>query len=95
MRLILAAAGVLFLCSASLTQEAPKAEPAPSQVVKHRKVVHRFGVGGDQIRQALAGNTILGIENGKEYSEYFLPGGFIRGRDSDGPYTGQWVIRGA
>ena len=48
----------------------------------------------DQIRQAIIGNTISGIEDGKPYAEYFLPDGHLRGVDPEGPYTGEWRISG-
>ena len=48
----------------------------------------------DQIRQAIIGNTISGIEDGKPYAEYFLPDGHLRGVDPEGPYTGEWHISG-
>jgi hypothetical protein len=48
----------------------------------------------DQIRQAIIGNTISGIEDGKPYAEYFLPDGHLRGVEPEGPYTGEWRISG-
>jgi len=48
----------------------------------------------DQIRQAIAGNTISGTEDGKPYTEYFLPDGSLRGVGPEGPYSGEWRING-
>ena len=36
------------------------------------------------IRQAIAGNTISGIEDGKSYSEYYQPDGYIHGAELEG-----------
>ncbi len=47
---------------------------------------------GNQIRQALIGHTISGVQNGKSYSEYLKPDGTISGRDSSGAYSGHWRI---
>ena len=47
-----------------------------------------------QIRQAIIGNTISGTEDGKPYTEYFLPDGHLRGMAPDGPYAGEWRISG-
>ena len=48
----------------------------------------------EQIRQAIVGSTVSGIEDGKPYAEYFLPDGHIRGVDPEGPYSGEWRISG-
>ena len=48
----------------------------------------------DQICQAIAGNTISGTEDGKPYTEYFLPDGSLRGVGPEGPYSGEWRING-
>jgi hypothetical protein len=45
-----------------------------------------------QIRQALVGHTISGVENGKSYSEYLNPNGTISGKNSSGAYSGRWRI---
>ena len=47
-----------------------------------------------QIRQAIIGNTVSGTEDGKPYTEYFLPDGHLRGMAPDGPYAGEWRISG-
>jgi hypothetical protein len=47
---------------------------------------------GQQIRDRLVGNTIAGVENGKDYVEYLRMDGTISGRDANGDYTGQWRI---
>ena len=39
----------------------------------------------DQIRQAIVGNTVSGIEDGKPYAEFFLADGNIRGVGPEGP----------
>jgi hypothetical protein len=49
---------------------------------------------GTQIRQALVGKTISGIENGESYSEYLSPDGGISGRSPSGAYSGRWAISG-
>jgi hypothetical protein len=46
------------------------------------------------IRQAIAGNTISGIEDGKSYSEYYQPDGYIHGAELEGIYVGEWRIAG-
>ena len=48
----------------------------------------------DQIRQAVIGNTVSGVEDGKSYTEYFRPDGYIHGQDLEGPYAGEWRIAG-
>ena len=47
-----------------------------------------------QIRQAVVGNTISGIEDGKSYTEYYQPDGYIHGLVPEGPYVGEWRIAG-
>jgi hypothetical protein len=47
-----------------------------------------------QIRQALVGKTISGIENSESYSEYLSPDGTISGRSPSGTYSGRWRISG-
>jgi hypothetical protein len=42
---------------------------------------------GTQIRQALVGKTMSGIENGESYSEYLSPDGGISGRSPSGART--------
>jgi hypothetical protein len=49
----------------------------------------------DQIRKALVGNTVSGIEEGEVFAEYFHPDGRILGEDRQGRYTGHWQILGA
>ena len=48
----------------------------------------------DQILQALIGNTVTGVENGKSYTEYYLPDGTVHGLEAEGSYTGHWKIDG-
>jgi hypothetical protein len=48
----------------------------------------------EQIRLAIIGNTVSGTEDGKPYTEYFLPDGHLRGVDPEGPYSGAWRISG-
>ena len=48
----------------------------------------------DQIQQALVGNTVTGVENGKSYTEYYLPDGTLHGLEAEGSYTGHWKIDG-
>jgi hypothetical protein len=48
----------------------------------------------EQIRLAVIGSTVSGTEDGKPYTEYFLPDGQIRGMDPEGPYSGEWRISG-
>jgi hypothetical protein len=48
----------------------------------------------DEIRQAVVGNTISGMEDGKSYTEYYQPDGHIHGLDPEGPYVGEWRIAG-
>jgi hypothetical protein len=49
---------------------------------------------GDQIRQRIIGNTIVGTEDGAPVSKYFGADGFIRVEDKDGRYKGVWKIKG-
>jgi hypothetical protein len=46
----------------------------------------------DQIREALIGNTISGVEEGKSFVEFLQPDGRIDGEQRDGRYTGHWQI---
>ena len=46
----------------------------------------------DQIREALVGNTVSGVEEGKSYVEFLQPDGRIDGEGRDGRYTGHWQI---
>jgi hypothetical protein len=48
---------------------------------------------GNQIRQALVGHTINGVENGQSYSQYLNPNGTITGHSASGDYTGRWRIQ--
>jgi len=48
----------------------------------------------DEIRQAIVGNTVSGIEDGKSYTEYYQPDGSVHGEDPEGPYVGEWRIAG-
>jgi hypothetical protein len=45
-----------------------------------------------EIRSAVIGNTISGVEDGKEYEEYLHPDGWIFGQEKDGSYKGRWLI---
>ena len=47
-----------------------------------------------QVRQAIVGNTISGIEDGKPYTEYYQPDGYIHGLEPDGLYVGEWRTTG-
>jgi hypothetical protein len=47
-----------------------------------------------EVRQAIVGNTISGIEDGKPYTEYYQPDGYIHGQGPDGPYVGEWRTTG-
>ena len=49
----------------------------------------------DQIRKALVGNTVTGVEEAEAFTEYFHPDGRILGEDRQGRYTGHWLISGA
>ena len=46
----------------------------------------------DQIREALIGNTISGLEDGNSYVEFLQPDGRIDGEGREGRYTGHWEI---
>lgn len=52
------------------------------------------GLSGDQIRQHVIGNTLVGAENGLPYFEYYVNDGTIIGQGNDGEYSGHWFIRG-
>lgn len=47
-----------------------------------------------QIRQAIVGNTISGVEDGKSYAEFYQPDGYIHGMEPEGLYVGEWRIAG-
>jgi hypothetical protein len=47
-----------------------------------------------QIRQAIVGNTISGVEDGKSYAEYYQPDGYIHGAEPEGLYVGEWRTSG-
>src|SRR5271166_3898917 len=47
---------------------------------------------GAEIRSTLIGNTISGVEDGKDYEEFLHPDGWIFGQEKDGSYKGRWVI---
>ena len=47
-----------------------------------------------QIRQAIVGNTISGVEDGKSYTEYYQPDGYIHGLEPEGLYVGEWRTTG-
>ncbi len=47
-----------------------------------------------EIRQAIIGNTVSGIEDGKSYTEYYQLDGHIHGLEPEGPYVGEWRIAG-
>ena len=42
-----------------------------------------------QIRHTIIGNTISGVEDGKSYSEYYQPDGYIHGLEPEGLYVGE------
>jgi hypothetical protein len=48
----------------------------------------------DQIRRALVGNTITGMDDDEPYNEYLHPDGRIIGENQEGRYTGHWMISG-
>jgi hypothetical protein len=47
---------------------------------------------GPEIRSAVIGNTISGVEDGKDYEEYLHPDGWIFGQEKEGSYKGRWLI---
>jgi hypothetical protein len=47
-----------------------------------------------EIRHAIVGNTISGTEEGKPYTEYYQPDGYIHGQEPEGSYVGEWRIAG-
>lgn len=47
---------------------------------------------GEQIRNALIGHTISGVEDGEAYSEHLNADGTISGRSPSGDYSGRWRI---
>ncbi len=48
----------------------------------------------EEIRQAIIGNTVSGTEDGKPYTEYYGPDGYVHGEDAEGPYVGEWRVAG-
>jgi hypothetical protein len=56
-------------------------------------VAHSKDLSNDeQIREALIGNTLSGVEEGKSYVEFLQPDGRIDGEEREGRYTGHWQI---
>ncbi|MDQ0395441.1 hypothetical protein J3R73_005233 [Labrys monachus] len=53
----------------------------------------KAGMGGDEIKARIVGNTVTGVDDGKPYMEYYDPSGSIAGKDTE-PYTGSWRIDG-
>ena len=49
---------------------------------------------GNQIRNLLAGNTMIGVQDGSPYEEYLSPSGMISGGTGAEDYSGQWKITG-
>jgi hypothetical protein len=47
---------------------------------------------GQQIKDQLVGNTIIGTEDGEPYSEFLKKDGTISGQSPSEKYTGQWRI---
>jgi hypothetical protein len=47
-----------------------------------------------EMRRAIIGNTISGREEGKPYTEYYQPDGYIHGQEAEGSYVGEWRIAG-
>jgi hypothetical protein len=47
-----------------------------------------------EMRRAIIGNTISGTEEGKPYTEYYQPDGYIHGQEAEGSYVGEWRIAG-
>ena len=45
---------------------------------------------GDDIRAAIAGNTVQGNRGANSFTEFYDPSGAVKGRD----YVGQWSIQG-
>ena len=52
------------------------------------------GLSGDQIRQSVIGNTLVGTDEDSQYFEYFAADGTIVGQGEDGEYSGHWFMRG-
>lgn len=48
----------------------------------------------EQIRKALVGNTITGMDDDEPYNEYLHPDGRIIGENQEGRYVGHWMISG-
>jgi hypothetical protein len=49
---------------------------------------------GNQIRSLLAGNTMVGVQDGSRYEEYLSPSGMISGSTGVDDFGGQWKIAG-
>jgi hypothetical protein len=47
---------------------------------------------GGEIRSTIIGNTISGVEDGKDYEEFLHPDGWIFGHEKEGSYKGRWLI---
>ena len=41
----------------------------------------------EEIRQAIVGNTVSGTEDGKSYTEYYRPDGYVHGEDAEDPMS--------
>lgn len=50
--------------------------------------------GPSDIRNRMKGATIHGTEDGVAYVELLSADGSIKGKDGDGPYTGEWTVNG-
>jgi hypothetical protein len=50
-------------------------------------------VHANDIQAKIIGNTVVGVDEGKPYQEYYNPNGSISGKDTDN-YTGSWRIDG-
>lgn len=48
--------------------------------------------GPSEIMDQIKGATIHGTENGVAYVELLRADGSIKGKDSDGPYSGEWMV---
>jgi hypothetical protein len=46
-----------------------------------------------QITATIAGNSLAGQFEGKDYTEYYDPDGTIHGQTAEGPYKGKWSVR--
>jgi hypothetical protein len=49
-----------------------------------------LGATGEDIRAAIAGNTIQGSRGASAFTEFYDPSGAVKGRD----YVGQWSVQG-